>query len=219
MAEDHQAQKKKIQIIFVVIFLSLIQSCSRERPESAKVTLASSDVIALGGAVEKYRNKKDSYPEANSFMDLLKKEGYIKRLVKDPWGNDYVLDIQGDSFDLYSLGKDGKKGGERYARDVYYSILMMKFVKFVSEDMKQIVIAIEKYKKEIGSYPKTDTFMLTLLEKGYIKDILKDPWGNAYMLEMYNDRFELYSLGRDAKRGGSGSSKDIHYTNWTTSKL
>ncbi|MDN3675942.1 type II secretion system major pseudopilin GspG [Flavobacterium paronense] len=42
------------------------------------------------------------------------KEGYIKRLPADPWGNDYVLVNPGEhgAYDLLSAGPDGEMGTE-----------------------------------------------------------------------------------------------------------
>ncbi|MBL8992786.1 MAG: type II secretion system major pseudopilin GspG, partial [Spirochaetia bacterium] len=45
-----------------------------------------------------------------------------KKTVKDPWGRDYIYRSPGahrpQSYDLYSLGADGKEGGEGSDRDI-----------------------------------------------------------------------------------------------------
>lgn len=47
--------------------------------------------------------------------------GYLDKLPIDPWGNPYVYITQGESsaYDLYSLGADGRSGGESYDKDLY----------------------------------------------------------------------------------------------------
>ncbi|MGH1486797.1 MAG: type II secretion system major pseudopilin GspG [Cellvibrionaceae bacterium] len=47
--------------------------------------------------------------------------GYLNRLPIDPWGNAYVYITPGEGqpFDLYSLGADGKSGGEGNDKDIY----------------------------------------------------------------------------------------------------
>ena len=47
--------------------------------------------------------------------------GYLDKLPLDPWGNPYVYIAPGENgpFDLYSLGADGRSGGEGYDEDLY----------------------------------------------------------------------------------------------------
>jgi general secretion pathway protein G len=47
--------------------------------------------------------------------------GYLQRLTKDPWGNDYQYvspGTRGRDYDLYSLGADGQPGGEGVNADI-----------------------------------------------------------------------------------------------------
>ena len=47
--------------------------------------------------------------------------GYIDRLQKDPWDTDYQYlrpGRDGRDYDLYSLGSDGRPGGEGSAADI-----------------------------------------------------------------------------------------------------
>ena len=41
----------------------------------------------------------------------------------DPWGTEFGYLIDGDDYELYSLGADGAEGGEGYSADVNYSDL------------------------------------------------------------------------------------------------
>jgi len=47
--------------------------------------------------------------------------GYLQRISKDPWGNDYQYvfpGTHGQEYDLYSLGADGAPGGEGINADI-----------------------------------------------------------------------------------------------------
>ena len=47
--------------------------------------------------------------------DRYRPGGYVRRLPEDPWGNPYGYrrpSAQGGQFDVFSLGADGKEGGE-----------------------------------------------------------------------------------------------------------
>ena len=48
------------------------------------------------------------------------KDGYLKKLPVDPWGNPYQYLAPGTKgpFDLYSLGADGKEGGSDNDADI-----------------------------------------------------------------------------------------------------
>ena len=48
------------------------------------------------------------------------RQGYIKSLPKDPWGNDYIFLNPGEysEYDLFSLGADGQSGGEGLNQDI-----------------------------------------------------------------------------------------------------
>ncbi len=44
---------------------------------------------------------------------------HSKSLLKDQWGNDFVYESSGNGYNLKSLGKDKKEGGESFAKDLY----------------------------------------------------------------------------------------------------
>ena len=46
--------------------------------------------------------------------------GYINKLPKDPWGNDYVyvFPTNNGSYQIISLGADGQPGGEGESKDI-----------------------------------------------------------------------------------------------------
>jgi general secretion pathway protein G len=59
-------------------------------------------------------------PEDDSVSARYAEEGFIQRLPDDPWGNPYQYLSPGEHgrFDVYSLGADGRPGGEGDNADI-----------------------------------------------------------------------------------------------------
>ena len=84
--------------------------------------------------------------------------------------------------------------------------------------------SLEQYRIDVGAYPTTDQGLGALFERPagnskwsgpYIKKAVPpDPWGNRYVYKAPGEHgdFDLGSLGRDGKPGGSGEDEDI--VNW-----
>lgn len=76
---------------------------------------ALSEIRDLTDGVNQYKNKTGHMPNA---LDELAPE-VISRVPLDPWGRDYVFDMLNSStFNIYSLGSDGVKGGSDGASDI-----------------------------------------------------------------------------------------------------
>jgi len=82
--------------------------------------------------------------------------------------------------------------------------------------------ALQLYKLDNGSYPKTGEGLEALLKnsngRNYLEqDVLpKDPWGNPYIYACPGQNghdFEIVSLGADAAPGGEGENADIQSWN------
>lgn len=101
--------------------------------EQGKVTTAKADISTIEGALELYKLQNNSYPSTTDGLSALltppadltdpsryQKGGYIKKLPKDPWGRDYLYASPGQHgvFDVWTLGGDGKEGGEGSDADI-----------------------------------------------------------------------------------------------------
>jgi general secretion pathway protein G len=101
----------------------------------SKVSAAKSQVELYSLALNSYRLDNDDFPTTEQGLDALRtapvaaepprnwRGPYLNKLVTpDPWGRPYVYTSPGKvnphAFDLYSLGRDGKPGGEGEDADV-----------------------------------------------------------------------------------------------------
>lgn len=95
-------------------------------------------------------------------------------------------------------------------------------------DIGRIEQAVEMFRLDMGRYPTTDEGLEVLVtapgdprlsarfpEGGYINRLPEDPWGGAYqyMSPGEHGRFDVWSLGADARPGGEENDADIG--NWT----
>lgn len=101
----------------------------------AKAQAARSQIETLSLALDAYRLDNDVYPEPDQGLAALWSEPitgarprnwrgpYLRRVVPtDPWGRPYMYAMPGSAnpatYDLYSLGRDGKTGGSNEDADV-----------------------------------------------------------------------------------------------------
>lgn len=126
-----------LEIMVVVVILGLLVAVVApnvlQNQDKAMVEKAKADIAALEQALDMYKLDNHVHPNTDQGLEALvakpqlspeprnyRTEGYIKRLPKDPWGNDYQYIQPGEkgAFDLYSTGSDGSNGGEGLAGDI-----------------------------------------------------------------------------------------------------
>ncbi|MGM8935565.1 type II secretion system major pseudopilin GspG [Pseudomonas neustonica] len=127
-----------IEIMVVVVILGILAAVVvprvMDRPDQARITKAQSDIRALESALNLYRLDNFNYPTTEQGLNALvrlptgqnaprnwRTGGYLDRLQKDPWGNDYQYQTPGRDdrqFDIYSLGADGRPGGTEANMDI-----------------------------------------------------------------------------------------------------
>ncbi len=128
-----------IEIMVVVVILGVLAALVvpniMSRPDQAKQTVARSDIKAISSALEIYRLDNGFYPSSDQGLEALSSQptgtpeprnwnpdGYLKKIPSDPWGNPYQFEYPGThnsgSYDLYSLGADGRIGGEGFNADL-----------------------------------------------------------------------------------------------------
>lgn len=126
-----------IEIMVVIVILGILASYAALKltgqTEDARRTKARVQIETFVTALEMYKIETGSYPSTEQGLDALvtaptvgeiprnyRKGGYIKKLPKDPWNNDYIYlspGMHGD-FDIISYGDDNEPGGEEKDADI-----------------------------------------------------------------------------------------------------
>ena len=122
-----------VVIVILGVLASLVVPNLLGNKEKADRQIAFSDIVALEIAMDMYRLDIGRYPTTEQWLEALIQQpanmadsrnyrtgGYIKRLPKDPWGNDYQYLSPGEKglFDVYTLGADGQENGEGAGADI-----------------------------------------------------------------------------------------------------
>jgi general secretion pathway protein G len=117
-----------IGLLATVVMINVLPSQDRAMREKARA-----DVAVLEQALETYRLENLTFPTTSQGLpaltaapqglarpDRYREGGYVRRLPQDPWGNPYQYAYPGERsrFDVYSLGADGRKGGEGEDADI-----------------------------------------------------------------------------------------------------
>jgi general secretion pathway protein G len=122
-----------VVIIILGILAGLIIPRIMEDPEKAKVVKAKLQIEGFSAALKRYKLDNGDYPSTDQGLQALVEKpsvgkiparypdkGYLSKIPKDPWGNDYLYVCPGEhgDFDLIAFGGDGKEGGEGKDADV-----------------------------------------------------------------------------------------------------
>ncbi|MBC7742359.1 MAG: type II secretion system protein GspG [Bdellovibrionaceae bacterium] len=83
--------------------------------------------------------------------------------------------------------------------------------------MSEIENKVNEYLSECSKYPKSLDFLVTdtadcknWTSNKNSKNLLKDNWNNDFVFEATDNGYNLKSLGKDKKEGGSGPEKDFY---------
>ncbi|MER2538746.1 MAG: type II secretion system major pseudopilin GspG [Azonexus sp.] len=124
-----------IEVMVVIVILSVLAALIvpriMSRPDEARAVAAKQDVAQVLQALKLYRLDNFRYPSTQQGLQALvvkptlepvpqRWQSYLDKLPKDPWGNPYQYlspGIKGE-VDVFSLGADGKPGGDGVDSDV-----------------------------------------------------------------------------------------------------
>ncbi len=125
-----------IEIMVVVIIIGILAAIVAPnvigRVDDAQITKAKAEIANIENAMKFYRLDNFAYPTTEQGIEALvtrpadptirnwKPGGYLDRLPKDPWGNPYLYLNPGNNgeIDIYTLGRDGRPGGEGPDADI-----------------------------------------------------------------------------------------------------
>jgi len=116
-----------VVMVILVMLASVVTMVVVKRVEEANHAKAVADIESLSNALDQFYLHNGRYPTSDEGLNALRARPqsedlpnwdgpYIKRAVPpDPWDSDYIYICPGDhnpdSYDLYTLGRDGKEGG------------------------------------------------------------------------------------------------------------
>lgn len=124
-----------VELLVVLAILALLVAIAAPQVikyfSGAQIKTAHIQVEKLGGILDLYRLELGRYPTQDEGLAALverpaQAEGWNGPYLRnresliDPWGRTYVYRYPGDhgDYDLYSLGADGREGGDDENRDI-----------------------------------------------------------------------------------------------------
>jgi general secretion pathway protein G len=108
-----------------------------------------------------------------------------------------------------------------YVAPRYFAQVGKSEVQVARAQIDSLEKALDQYRLDTRHYPSAEQGLVALTEKPgneanwsgpYLKkSVPNDPWGRPYLYRVPGSKseFDLYSLGRDGKPGGSGEDADI----------
>ena len=124
-----------VVLAIIAVLASVVAPTLFQNVGDAQRTAAKSQIEMFSLALDSYRLDNGSYPSTGQGLDALRalpsagdpppnwRGPYLRRTVPlDPWGRPYVYVAPGranpSSYDLYTLGKDGRVGGQNEDADI-----------------------------------------------------------------------------------------------------
>jgi general secretion pathway protein G len=133
--EDGFTLTELMVVIFIIgLLATVVMIIVLPSQDRAMVTKAKADIATLETALEQYRLDNLTYPSSSDGLQALvtappslmqaeryRRGGYVKSLPQDPWGRPYQYQspgLNGQPFDILSLGADGAPGGSDDNADI-----------------------------------------------------------------------------------------------------
>ena len=135
-SQKHPKGFTLIELLLVMVIIGLLAALVGPRffgqEKKARQRAAKGQIALFEAALDNYRLDVGRYPTTEQGLEALvtkpndptirnwKPGGYLDRVPKDPWGNPYQYLNPGNNgeIDIYTLGRDGRPGGEGLDADI-----------------------------------------------------------------------------------------------------
>lgn len=124
-----------IELLVVIIVLGLLAGLVGPRiighVSEAKSTTARTQIDLFGVALDSYRLDNGSYPSTSQGLAALRERPtqepvpsnwrgpYLRKTAPlDPWGRPYIYRDKASEYELQTLGRDGRPGGDGEDKDI-----------------------------------------------------------------------------------------------------
>jgi len=126
-----------IELMVVIVILGILGGLVvpriTEKPEEARRVKAELQIQEISSALKEFKIDNGFYPSTEQGLQALVEkpavgqtprnyptDGYMDKIPKDPWGNEYIYISPGEhgDFDIISYGADGEEGGQGNNADV-----------------------------------------------------------------------------------------------------
>ena len=118
-----------VVMAIIAMLAALVGPTLFDKLGGSKQKAAAAQLSMIESALDSYRLDVGKYPRNLEDLNEDSRSNpawsgpYLKKGIPlDPWGNNYLYQIPGKhsgrGFDLYSLGADGREGGEKEDKDV-----------------------------------------------------------------------------------------------------
>ncbi len=120
-----------VVLVIIAVIAGMVVMNVMSRPDQAKATTAQSDLSTIGTALATYRLNNGAYPTTEQGLKALAEKtnipplptsfpdgGYVSTPPQDPWGRPYLYQSNGSTYEIRTLGRDGKPGGEGVDADI-----------------------------------------------------------------------------------------------------
>ncbi len=122
-----------VVMVILVLLAGVVTIVVVKRVEEARYAKAVSDIESIGNALDQFYLHTGRYPSTDEGLEALRIKPqsdasgwngpYVKKSIPaDPWGREYIYECPGnnnaDSYDLSSMGHDGREGGSGADADI-----------------------------------------------------------------------------------------------------
>ncbi|HEX8955034.1 MAG TPA: type II secretion system major pseudopilin GspG [Burkholderiaceae bacterium] len=120
-----------VVMLIIGIMAAMVVPNLIDKGDQAKVTAAKGDIATIMQALKMYHLDNSRYPTTEQGLQALVAKptagptangwkGYLEKLPKDPWGNQYQYLSPGvhGEVDVFSYGADGQPGGTGNDADI-----------------------------------------------------------------------------------------------------